>query len=300
MTTTEAMPGLAVMGVVGFVGLALLAAACGSSSSTGTTTSTRGSGPVDVLYAGSLVNVMTKQIAPAFDRATGYAFTGVGGDSGTLANEILDGTTVADVFISAAPAKDMVLEGTAGKNLVTWFASWSTSPVVLGYNTSSNFARDLTTKPWYQVLAEPGILIGRTDPATDPKGTLTATALDDAAIADHEPALKAVATSSSNVFPETTLVGRLQAGQLDVAFLYRVEAAAANIPTVPLTGESEQATYTITIVSDAPHRAGAEAFVEYLLGAGSKPLLSMAGLDLISPPTVRGRGVPTALNGVVP
>ena len=49
------------------------------------------------------------------------------------------------------------------------------SPLVLGYNPSSKFAQALRTKPWYDVIDQPGFLIGRTDPTTDPKGVLAVT-----------------------------------------------------------------------------------------------------------------------------
>jgi molybdate/tungstate transport system substrate-binding protein len=243
---------------------------------------------------------MTKQIGPGFQSATGYTFAGTSGDSGTLANEILAGTTLGDVFISASPSKNTLLEGTAGKNLVSWYATWSTSPLVLGYDPSSKFASDVMTKPWYQVLAEPGILIGRTDPTTDPKGALTKQVLTSAATTYNEPALAAIAASTSNVFVENTLVGRLQAHQLDVGFFYAAEAKAAGIPTVALTGETVGAMYTITILSNAEHLAGAEAFVKYLLGPAAKPALTADGFNLVTPPTVSGTGVPTAVSSVIP
>ena len=164
------------------------AAACGSSSSStpttsanptttvaptttaapATTTSTtvaRGSGPVDVLYAGSLVDLMTKQVGPGFNTATGYTFTGFSGDSGSLATEIKGKVQQGDIFISANPTVNTKLEGAANGNWVSWYATFATSPLVLGYNPSSKFATALKTEPWYQVLTEPGILIGRTDPA---------------------------------------------------------------------------------------------------------------------------------------
>lgn len=287
-------------------GLALAAAACSSSKKVGTattvapTTSTiaRGSGPVDVLYAGSLVNLMTKQVGPAFNTATGYTFSGFSGDSGSLASDISGKTQVGDVFISASPTVNTKLEGAANGNWVSWYATFATSPLVLGYDPSSKFAADLTTKPWYQVLAEPGILIGRTDPTTDPKGALTVTALDSAATTNNLPALTAIGTSTSTVFPENTLVGRLQAGQLDVGFFYAAEAKAAGILTVPLTGQDEHATYTITVLNNAPHVAGAEAFVEYLLGAGAKPALNADGFTLTAP-IVSGIGVPVGLQNIL-
>jgi molybdate/tungstate transport system substrate-binding protein len=292
--------------VLAVAGVALAAAACSSSSKTAAPTTTvaptstiaRGSGPVNVLYAGSLVSLMTKQVGPGFGTATGYTFSGFSGDSGSLATDIKGKTQVGDVFVSASPTVDTTLEGTANGNWVSWYATFATSPLVLGYDPSSKFAADLTTKAWYQVLAEPGILVGFTDPTTDPKGKLTAQALNGAATANSEPALATLATTASDVYPENTLVGRLQAGQLDVGFFYAAEAKAAGIMTVPLTGQSEHATYTITVLNNAPHEAGAEAFVHYLLGAGALPALTADGFTLAAP-VVSGVGVPTGLQNIL-
>ena len=73
-------------------------------------------------------------------------------------------------------------------------------------------------------------------------------------------------TSTANVFPEETLVGRLQAGQLDAGFFYAVEASAANIPTVSLGSKwRSSATYTITRAEPgARTRQAAIAFVSFL------------------------------------
>ncbi len=288
-------------GAILLLGVLLVAAACSSSSKTTAPTSVpvptsssstpaaTGSGPVDVLYAGSLVDLMTNTIGPGFHAATGYTFNGTSGDSGTLANEIKAKTIVGDVFISANPSKNTGLEGASNGDLVSWYALFATSPLVLGYNPNSKFAEDLKTMPWYEVLAKPGILVGRTDPSTDPKGALTVTALEDAAKTYNLPALSALAKDSSTVFPENTLVGRLQSGQLDVGFFYGVEAAAANIATVPLTGvPTQQAKYTITVLNNAPHMSGANAFVEYLLGPEGSAALTKAGMTLMKPVSISG------------
>ena len=70
---------------------------------------------------------------------------------------------------------------------MSWYAKFGSSPLVLGYNPNSTFAQALRTKPWYEVIDQPGFLIGRTDPATDPKGVLAVTALDQAATAHNLP-----------------------------------------------------------------------------------------------------------------
>ena len=60
-------------------------------------------GPVNVLYAGSLVNLMEHGVGPAFDKATGNSFQGFAGGSGLLANQIKGKLRHGDVFVSASP-----------------------------------------------------------------------------------------------------------------------------------------------------------------------------------------------------
>ena len=82
------------------------------------------------------------------------------------------------------------------------------------------------------------------------------------------PELRTLGTETSDVFPETSLVGELQAGQLDAGFFYGVEASAANIKTVPLTGTSLAGDYTITILNKAPHEAAAVGLREFPARSG--------------------------------
>jgi molybdate/tungstate transport system substrate-binding protein len=289
----------------------VLGAACSSSSKTtaatsvpvtsgaSTTTVARGSGPVDVLYAGSLVNVMEKEIGPAFNSATGYTFQGFSAGSTALAAQIKGKVRQGDVFISASPSVNDTLMGPSNGNWVSWYVTFANSPLVIGYNPHSKFAHDLQTKPWYEVITEPGFLIGRTDPATDPKGKLTEEAISDAAQKYNLPALKEITASDSNVFPEETLVGRLQAGQLDAGFFYTSETTAAGIPTIDLTGIALKATYTVTALNQAPHQAGAEAFVSYLLGPDAQAILTKSGFHLVQPPTVTGSSVPDSVSSAI-
>ena len=272
--------------------------AAGSASAAASSSAT-GSGPVNVLYAGSLVDLMQKQIGPAFQTATGYSVTGFSAGSKDLAAEIKGKVHQGDVFISASPKVNATLQGAANGDWVSWYGTFATSALVIGYNPKSKFASDLKTKPWYKAITEPGLKLGFTDPDTDPKGVLAVQAMTDTAASQKLPALKALSANKSDIFPEETLVGRLQSGQLDAGFFYTAEATAANIPTVPLTGEDLKATYTITVLSKAPHEAAAEAFVTYLLGTGGQAALKQDGFTLVSPPTVTGSGVPSGLSSVL-
>ena len=281
--------------------MAVALASCGAASPSSTATGARGSGPVDVLYAGSLLDLMQHQIAPAFEKVSGYTVSGYPGGSTALAAQIKGGAVRGDVFVSASPAVNTTLGGAANGNWVSWYVAFADSPLVLGYNPSSAFAHDLETEPWYEVVGRPGFLLGRTDPATDPKGALAVEALHRAAAEYLVPALAALAASGTNVFPETTLVGRLQAGQLDAAFFYGVEAAAARIDKLPLTGVRLAATYTTTILNRSPHSAGARAFVAFLLSAGGRKILSANGAEPIVPARITGRSlVPVSVRAVLP
>lgn len=254
---------------------------------------------VDVLYAGSMVALMQNQVGPGFSSATGYSVNGYSSGSTALAALIKGKTQKGDVFLSASPTVDTTLQGRVNGNWVSWYATYATSALVLGYNPKSKFASQLTSRPWYDVVTEPGFRLGMTDPATDPKGALAVRALTDTAIKQNLPALAKLATSTSGVFPEESLVGRLQAGQLDAGFFYTAEASAARIRTVPLTGENLMATFTVTILNHAPHQAGAQKFVSYLLGPKGRAALSKDGFALINPVTVSGTGVPSGLSGVL-
>jgi molybdate/tungstate transport system substrate-binding protein len=271
------------------VGLSLALSAAAILLRTPATASTLPSGQVDVLSAGSLQDLLQQQVAPAFQQATGYTLDNTSMGSDAIASGVKGGTLQGDAFISASPMVNKTLEGSANGNWVSWYASFGSSPLVLGYNPSSKFADDLRTKPWYDVIDQPGFLVGRTDPATDPKGVLAVTALDKASKPHDIPNLKAIASSTSNVYPETSLVGQLQAGQLDAGFFYGVEAAAADIKTVPLSGTKLAGVYTITILDRAPHEAAARAFVAFLLGKNGRRILAKNGIVAITPPKVSGK-----------
>ncbi len=235
-----------------------------------------------MLYAGSLANLMEHQLGPAFSRGSGYGYQGFAAGSTELAAQVKSGVRRGDVFISASPKADAKLQGAANGNHVIWYVTFGSSPLVIGYNPHSSFAAQLKSRPWYEVITQPGIRVGRTDPKLDPKGKLTVKAMDQAASALHRSELR-TALSRFPVFPEEDLVGRLEAGQLDAGFFYSVEATAQHIPTASLAPVHASATYTVTILRGAPNNKGAQAFLSFFLGAKGKAMLSRNGLSLVAP-----------------
>ncbi len=283
--------------------LVTLLAACGAARGGREQTSAACAGGqrIEVLYAGSLVRLMEQGLAPAFRSATGCrGFQGFPGGSKELANEIKGRVRQADVFVSADPGPDRLLMGKANGQWVSWYAVFARSPLLLAYNPKSSFAHQLRTKPWWKVVTEPGFRLGRTDPRLDPKGKLTVEALEEAARAHHDPALTALIRTQAGVFPEEDLVSRLQSGQLDAGFFYRVEAESAHLPTVGLGGLHLAASFTVTIPNRAPDRRGAEAFTRFLLGRRARSILASHGLTPVSPKLSGDvRAVPATLRSVL-
>ncbi|SRR5579875_192911 len=288
--------------------LAMALAGCGGSSS-GTTTS---KGTVNVVYAGSLVNLMEHTLGPDFTKASGYGFQGKGAGSTALANQIKSRLISPDVFISASSKAYDTLEGAANGNLVNWHINFGATSIVIGYSPQSHFASQLQaaangSTPWYQVLQSPGIRIGRTDPKLDPKGVYTLYTMQLAEIYYKQPGLSQKILgdpeNASQIFPEETLVARLTSGQLDAGFFYLNEAIDAHIPYITLpnqinlsqpslksyyaqasyTGATGKQTggpiiYSVTIPSTVKNEAGAVAFVQYLLGSAGQGILHNDGI----------------------
>lgn len=262
--------------------VALALGACGSSAGAGAAVER---GPVAVLYAGSLVDVMQNALAPAFHRATGYTLEGFAAGSQALAHQITGRLRRADVFVSAAPSVNDQLMGKKNGGYVTWYVTFAQAPLVLGYNPNSTFAHALQTEPWYVALEQPGFRLGRTDPSLDPKGALTVQAVQAAQAYYRVPNLTqrilGSAENPSQVFPEEDLVGRLQSGQLDAGFFYENEAVQAGIPIIPLPKALDaSANFTITIVRGGADPAGADAFLRFLLGPQGKEILRRGGLEV--------------------
>ena len=159
--------------------------------------------------------------------------------------------------------------------------------------------------PWYRVLEQPGIRIGRTDPKLDPKGRLTVTLMKQAASYYKLPRLDrrtlGAPENPAQVLPEETMIGRLQSGQLDVGFFYSTETSEAKIPAVHLPAAiTPKAVYTVTVLHGAPNPQGAEQFVEFLLGQKGRTLMQENGLAVRKPElTGNAAAVPHAIRAML-
>jgi molybdate/tungstate transport system substrate-binding protein len=244
-------------------------------------------GTVTVLYAGSLVDLMDSGIGPAFDTADRSQFRGYSGGSFQLTHEIKQRLRKGDVFVSADRRANEDLTGPTNGDWVSWYVTFARSPLVIGYNPASRFAADLKNKPWHEVLQEPGIRIGRTDPQLDPKGRMAVDVLDTAERVYKLPGLShrvlGAPESQEQLFPEEDLVSKLRSGDLDAGFFYSTETVDHDITAIALPLEiSFSAHYTATVLREAPNPAGADRFMAFLLGAEGRAIMQRHGLDVVT------------------
>ncbi len=246
----------------------------------------RPSGVVTVLYAGSLVTQMEGPIKQAL-RAQGIDFQGQPGGSKALANLIAAGTKSPDVFISVNPA----LVSSLGTKVATATTFAGTS-LGIGWSDKSRYASlfaGMSTGKTavLDALATPGLKIGRTDPALDPKGAYTVQAMKMLAGDARERNILGDDNNAAQVFPEENLLTRVELGEADAGFFYRTEAIARGLHFTPLPGKaslSDKITYTLAIMKDAPHPSQAKAFAEFMISGGGKRILQRAGIDYFAQP----------------
>lgn len=248
---------------------------------------------VDVAYAGSLVTPMEGTIGPGFMHACACTYHGEGKGSVALFRLIAGGLRNPDVFISADPSLlTNLLRPKSGPPLISWYATFATTHLVLGYSPKSRFAALFARAARGDIslavlLKTPGLHIGRTDPRLDPKGYRTLSAIRSLSRHFHDAALARLPVSpqmAGQIFPEEDLLVRLEDGDLDAAFLYSTESQSRHIPALELPADSDtKFAYAVTTLESAANKAGATAFVHFILQGPGRMALQQAGLSFTTP-----------------
>ncbi len=267
---------------------------------------------VRVAYAGSMGVVMDRDLGPAFAKAHGAQYQGIGQGSYALARLIAGKQLVADAFVAITPGPMQVLKK-AG--LITQAVPVASTRMVVVYSPKSRFAADFKAaaagrKAWYDVLREPGLRLGRTDPAVDPQGANALLTLQLAARYYRQPKLlEEIAGEPQNpkqIFAETSLMSRLEAGQIDATLGYASAAFSHHLPTIALPAEIDLAqpamqadwyakagfvlpggkkveaqplVFYAAVPANAAKPALGRAFVELLQGAAGQQALRERGYD---------------------
>jgi molybdate transport system substrate-binding protein len=236
----------------------------GGSSPGGGSGSTGVTGTVTVFAAASLTESFTK-IGKDFEAANpGSKVTFNFAGSSALATQINQGAP-ADVFASAAPAN---------MKTVTDAGSAAGTPVVFTKNQL--------------VIAVPKGNPKGVKALGDLENTALKVALCAAPVPCGAAAKKVLDTAGVKVTPVTleqdvkAALSKVKLGEVDAALVYRTDAraAASDVDGIEFPESSTAINeYPIVAVKNAPNKAGADAFIAYVMSDKGKAVLSAAGFQ---------------------
>ena len=314
-----------------------LAAGCssgGSSSSTSTPASTSSpasapaaSGSLTVFGAGTLDAPFTAEIA-AFQKANpGVSAHSQFGASGDMVRDVTQLGQPDDVLGVADYSLIPQLMSTASKPHAAFYLGFVSNQITFAYTSHSKGASQLTPSNWYKVLAEPGVHIGRSNPAADPSGYQILQMLQLGQGYYHDPGLSAAvlknSPDSSVAETETSLLAALQSGQIDYLAIYKSNALEDHLKYIALPAQinlsdssmaaayakvtinagslgnltAKPIIYGLTIPSNAPDPALAQKFVSFVLSPRGQAIMSSNGFVVISPALASGT-VPASLRAL--
>ncbi len=238
---------------------------------------------VSVLYAGSLVATMEGPVKTALREQFAVRLAGEAKGSRALANLISAGLRTPDIFISADPALIAPLQR---QHLVRSCTVFGSARMLVAYSVKSPhralFERAATGNvSILDVLADPSVRVGRTDPQLDPKGRRTITVLQLLGKHYRDRAKALAVLSKAETFPEEDLAVRVESGEVDAGFFYSTEIPGRDLRTVELpadTNLSHRIAYALAVMNDAPHPQAARTFARFLLWGAGKAILEKAGL----------------------
>ncbi|HUZ37159.1 MAG TPA: extracellular solute-binding protein [Streptosporangiaceae bacterium] len=291
-----------------------MAAACGSSASSSQGAASPGAsgahGTLIVFGAGTLSAPFTAELA-AFKKANpGVTEHAQFGASGDMVKSITQLHQPADVLGVADYSLIPKLMFTAS---ATWYVGFVSNQITFAYTSHSKGAGQLTAANWYKVLAQPGVHIGRSNPAADPSGYQTLQMLQLANGYYHDPKLSASvlrnSPDSSVAETETSLIAAVQSGQIDYLAIYKSTAQEQHLKYIALPSQinlsdpamaagygkvtiqagslgaltAKPIIYGLTIPTSAPNAALGQQFIRFVLGPQGQAIMRSNGFVVISP-----------------
>lgn len=260
------------------------------------TTPQKLSGELIIFHAGSL-SVPMKEVAAAFNKI--YPNVKVLMESaGSLASarKITDLNRPCDIMAASDYA---VIDNMLVPQYTDWNIRFVSNELSIVYHEKSRYAKEISSKNWYDILMKGDVAFGRADPNGDPCGYRTVLTLQLAGIYYKKPGLanRMLGKDQNYMRPkEVDLVAMLESGSIDYIFLYRSVALQHKLKYLILPDEinlkspafaekyaaasteingkepgkkevvkGEPMVYGITILRDAPNKEAAIAFVKFLL-----------------------------------
>ena len=236
------------------------------------------------------------------------------GGSVKMVKQVTDLHQIADVVaVADYNVIPKYLFGANGTTAYTnWYAGFATNAITFVYTDKSKFASEITPQNWYQVLARPGVQIGRSNPDTDPSGYQTVQMLNLAEKYYNQPGLEqailANAPKTNMRDTETELIAALQSGQIDYLAIYLSDArqhgfkylqlppqidlsdakysssySQASVQTVNGTLTGAPIVYAVTLPNNAAHPDWATKYLQFLLGPDGQNAMKSNGFGSLAP-----------------
>lgn len=253
-------------------------------------------GDLVIFHAGSL-SVPMKEVAEAFKKI--YPDVNIlmeSAGSVASARKITDLGRRCDIMASADYA---VIDNMLIPKYADWNIRFVSNELSIVYHDQSRYSKVISNKNWPDILMRSDVAFGRADPNADPCGYRTVLAIKLAEIYYKKPGLtnQMLAKDLNYMRPkEVDLIALLESGSIDYIFIYtsvaiqhhlnyvilpdeinlKNPALAKHYATVSTEingkkpGQKEKITgepmvYGVTILRDAPNKAAAIAFTEFLL-----------------------------------
>jgi molybdate/tungstate transport system substrate-binding protein len=217
----------------------------------------------------------------------------------------------------------------------SWNIKFAADEMTIAYHDSSRRAAEVSSTNWFDILLDPKVAFGRSDPNSDPAGyraifvmTLAETYYSKSGLADS-----LLAKDTSLIRPKSVdLLALLESGSIDYIFTYRSVAVQHNLrfitlpdeinlkrpdfadryrkvsatisgatPATTIVQNGEPIVFGLTIPKNAPNYPVAVAFVSFLLSKdkGGK-ILEDSGLIVLPPfPSGDINAVPVELRSLL-
>ena len=289
-------------------------------------------GDLIIFHAGSL-SVPLKEVADEFKKANpGVNIMMEAAGSVASARKITDLGKPCDIMASADYA---VIDNMLIPKFADWNIKFAGNELCVVYNEKSRYSEKINAKNWMNILRQPDVIYGRSDPNADPCGYRTLMMLQLAEKYYKRPGLQKQFTGKDQAYmrpKETDLLALLETGSVDYIFLYRSVAVQHNLkylilpdqinlknpafaagyatakvdidgkaPGEKVTMTGEPMIYSFAILRDAPNKAAALAFAEFLLSKekGQKIMLKNGQPSVVPMKVGNYDKVPTSLKPFV-
>jgi molybdate/tungstate transport system substrate-binding protein len=254
------------------------------------------SGDLIIFHAGSL-SVPMKEIAAEFNKV--YPNVKVlmeSAGSVASARKITDLNKPCDILASSDYS---VIDNMLIPKYADWNIKFVTNELSIVYHDKSHYAGNINAKNWYETLMKKDVAFARADPNADPCGYRTVMTLQLAEKYYKKPGLaKEIAGKDQNFIrpKEVDLLALLETGSIDYIFLYKSVAIQHQLKYITLPDEinlkspalaaqyatasteingkepgkketvkGEPMVYGVTMLRNAPNRAAAIAFLQFML-----------------------------------